>query len=222
MRKRLFNLLYLTLFAAMTLLPVNAFADATAFDPVPVSVKALGGNEPIGTLVTWMSAQNPPDYEKYMECDGRAIDPATYPELYALYGSNIPDLRGVFLRGVGGKSGELGELQAEGVYIDPASAKISIGGGIGAVTGAGGGGGTGSGSTSNVGGVSYGLVTATSKWSGVASRPYDGYYVHPKDPLEGVKAGSMTPELPVKLSVSGADETRPVNMATRYLIRATN
>jgi hypothetical protein len=181
---------------------VGLAADATSFSPEPVEIKALKSDIPVGSIMIWPSAENPPDYEKYMDCDGRAITQTEYPELYAQYGGNIPDMRGMFLRGVGGKSGALGELQAEGVYIDPSTAKISIGGGVGHIIM--------QSHTSYVIQTGYGIMTAIAKASSGSN---------PRDPMELVKTGSMV-ELPVKLSVSGADETRPVNKAVRYLVRA--
>ena len=40
---------------------------------------------------------------------------AVYPELFALMGGHTPDLRGLFLRGHGGNSAELGEQQGDAV-----------------------------------------------------------------------------------------------------------
>ena len=42
-----------------------------------------------------------------------------YPELAALLGGQAPDLRGQFLRGLGGASGAIGVRQIESVYIAP-------------------------------------------------------------------------------------------------------
>lgn len=38
-----------------------------------------------------------------------------YPELFALVGPNVPDLRGLFLRGLGGKSAALGVRQSDAI-----------------------------------------------------------------------------------------------------------
>ena len=38
-----------------------------------------------------------------------------YPELFALMGSQVPDFRGLFLRGHGGKSAELGVQQGDAI-----------------------------------------------------------------------------------------------------------
>lgn len=39
----------------------------------------------------------------------------TYPELFALVGTNVPDLRGLFLRGHGGNSAALGQTQGDAI-----------------------------------------------------------------------------------------------------------
>ena len=39
----------------------------------------------------------------------------SYPELFALVGGQVPDLRGLFLRGHGGNSAGLGEQQGDAI-----------------------------------------------------------------------------------------------------------
>ena len=66
----------------------------------------------IGMVVVWTLATNPSD--NYLECNGQAVDRSKYPKLYALM-KNVPDYRGVFLRGLGGNSFGLGELQGDAI-----------------------------------------------------------------------------------------------------------
>lgn len=66
-----------------------------------VTSKGGGGGVPIGAVVAWPASQNPEDAENWLECDGRAISQSEYPELYAIVGANVPDYRGLFLRGYG-------------------------------------------------------------------------------------------------------------------------
>lgn len=75
-----------------------------------VSIKAPGG-VPVGTVIIWPVASNPEDPDKWLECDGRSIDSADYPELRVKVGPNIPNYQGLFLRGVGGNSAAIGILQ---------------------------------------------------------------------------------------------------------------
>lgn len=64
----------------------------------------------MGSIITWALEINPDD--NYLECNGQVVDGNKYPKLYALM-HNVPDYRGVFLRGLGGNSDALGELQGD-------------------------------------------------------------------------------------------------------------
>jgi len=66
----------------------------------------------VGIVVAWTLSSNPSD--SYLECNGQAVDSTKYPKLYALM-HNTPDYRGVFLRGLGGNSTSLGELQNDAI-----------------------------------------------------------------------------------------------------------
>ena len=174
MKKRI-----LSLFAALLfLLPLLASspihgADSTSFDPTRVEVKAKGsGGVPVGTIVAWPVATNPEDMDNWLECNGQSISPSVYPELFAVLGGQVPDLRGLFLRGYGGKSAALGTTQDQATAssgIQIATAFIDLGGG---------------------------------GWDGWAYAPYP-------------QAGGSWTTLP-----GTGDETRPVNTAVRYLVRA--
>ena len=108
----------------------------------------------------------------------------SYPELRNVVGPNVPDLRGLFLRGVGGNSAALGIQQKDAVgkhrhaeAIGSPNRTADCCGGIA--------------STKNV-------TTSDEEYcktiEGQMSWRCGGYY--------------------------GENETRPVNMAVRYLIRA--
>ena len=87
--------------------------DATSFDPrnVGVEANAISG-VPVGTIITWPVATNPEGWDegKWLECNGQTISQAVYPVLFALVGNQVPDLRGLFLRGSGGRSATLGVI----------------------------------------------------------------------------------------------------------------
>ena len=148
-------------------------ADATSFDPTKVAVEAKSsGGVPVGTIISWPVATNPEDMDNWLECNGQNISPSVYPELFAVLGGQVPDLRGMFLRGYGGKSAALGITQDQATAssgIQIATAFIDLGGG---------------------------------GWDGWAYAPYP-------------QAGGSWTTLP-----GTGDETRPVNMAVRYLVRA--
>ena len=117
MKKRI-----LSLFAALLfLLPLLASspihgADATSFDPTRVEVKAKGsGGVPVGMILAWPVGQNPEDMDNWLECNGQNISPSVYPELFAVVGGQVPDLRGLFLRGHGGDSAALGVRQGDAI-----------------------------------------------------------------------------------------------------------
>ena len=76
---------------------------------------SLGNNTDgleVGMVVAWTLSSNPSD--SYLECNGQAIDGSKYPKLYALM-HNVPDYRGMFLRGLGGNSDNLGVLQGDAI-----------------------------------------------------------------------------------------------------------
>lgn len=66
----------------------------------------------VGMVVAWTLSSNPSD--SYLECNGQAVDSTKYPKLYALM-HNVPDYRGVFLRGLGGNSASLGITQGDAI-----------------------------------------------------------------------------------------------------------
>ena len=90
--------------------------DATSFDPRNVSVEADSiSGVPVGTIITWPVATNPEGWDegKWLECNGQSVNPTVYPELFALTGATVPDLRGLFLRGQGGNAAGLGSIQED-------------------------------------------------------------------------------------------------------------
>ena len=197
MKKRI-----LSLFAALLfLLPLLASspihgADATSFDPTRVEVKAKGsGGVPVGTIVAWPVATNPEDMDNWLECNGQSISPSVYPELFAVVGGQVPDLRGLFLRGYGAQtsshygsvvhqSGELGMVQGDAIRN---------------ITGS-------SGDSPNSGAYYYGALAGGAG----GARKFAG---------EGLRGRSAI-NFDASRVVPTAEENRPVNTAVRYLIRA--
>lgn len=88
--------------AATIALPLTAHAaDATSFNPTTVKVTAKPiSSIPVGTIISWPVAQNPADWQNpdgsynWLECNGQTISQTAYPELFALLGGRVPDLRG--------------------------------------------------------------------------------------------------------------------------------
>ena len=71
-----------------------------------------GDSLEVGMVIAWTLATNPSN--NYLECNGQSIDSTKYPKLYALM-HNVPDYRGMFLRGLGGNSANLGILQGDAI-----------------------------------------------------------------------------------------------------------
>lgn len=67
--------------------------DIVMYSPIPY----YGNSTPVG----------------YMECNGAVLNPSLHPKLIARYGTNLPDLRGRFIRGLGGESAPLGTYQED-------------------------------------------------------------------------------------------------------------
>jgi hypothetical protein len=115
----------------------------------------------------------------------------------------VPDLRGLFLRGFGGQSAAIGVKQVDATYVREGEATTTL----------------------------LGV-----KESDMASGPsvtstYDGWIYHPvysvlttgrysQDIGYTRHSSSSKVDLNFKISTPGVEETRPVNVAVRYLIRA--
>jgi microcystin-dependent protein len=92
------------------------------FNAVPYARTAENG-VPVGTVVAYAGDKNNVP-EGWILCDGRSVLQSDYPQLYAAIGSawgtsgssfNVPDLRGMFLRGVNdGASGAYSDPNASG------------------------------------------------------------------------------------------------------------
>ena len=171
--------------------------DATSFNPTAVEVTAKATSSiPVGTIISWPVAQNPADWQNsdgsynWLECNGQSISKTVYPELFALVGGQVPDLRGLFLRGHGGNSAALGEQQGHAMRDISASGNISVGFG-GYLSG--------SGIFKPVGSHKVTVIRGT--WDNNWSSTNYGL---------DLSAGGV----PV------ANEVRPDNQAVRYLIRA--
>lgn len=106
-------------------------ADGTSFNPTTISVKSVGASIPVGTVITWPSNSWPSDRDNWLECNGQSISSAVYPELVGVVGSQVPDYRGIFLRGHGSQrsthygsvthaSTGLGELQGRSQWMNDA------------------------------------------------------------------------------------------------------
>ena len=152
---------------------------------------------PVGTVITWASANNPNENGTWLECNGQSC--TAYPDLVKVLGANtVPDYRGVFLRGLGSvtsthygtvrhQSSGLGELQGDAIR--------------------------------NIYGMVSGMDVYNDTWSGAFYNPgtRDG---------KGIP-GSYQPRkfcddfsFDASRVVPTANEDRPINRAVRYFIKA--
>ena len=74
---------------------LNDVLDIIAYSPIPY----FGNSAPSG----------------FLAMNGQTITSAQYPKLFARYGSSLPDLRGCFIRGLGGNSDALGVVQGDAI-----------------------------------------------------------------------------------------------------------
>lgn len=169
-------------------------ADGTSFNPTTISVKSVGASIPVGTVITWPSNSWPSDRDNWLECNGQSISSAVYPELVALLGATVPDYRGYFLRGVGGNSASLGERQGDALKHPTTESVLHF-------------------------------------WKSFENCWATGVFSIPNQSEYGVtiKESNSGHSFPRKLRFDLANawesgytavETRPVNRAVRYLIRA--
>lgn len=80
----------------------NLTNDITRPDPESV---------PIGTVIAWPYSALPAD-GNWLECNGQTVS-TTFTDFRSKFGTTVPDYRGYFLRGNGGKSAALGVTQQD-------------------------------------------------------------------------------------------------------------
>jgi hypothetical protein len=203
---RLLLFLILTFFVSISVFPAYASSDSTSFDPrnIYVVAKPTGGGVPVGTVIAWPAHAAPEDAENWLDCDGRST--AGYPELAAIVGANVPDYRGMFLRGHGAQY----HLQNNGSTIGD-TWTMHQSGALGPVQGDG---------IRNIDG-SVGHISSNSSPANAAGSFFWGFYsiLQPMTMTSG-QTRYYNIVFDASRVVPTADEIRPANMAVRYLIRA--
>lgn len=169
----------------------NAFAgDATSFNPASVAVQAVRGSSgtPVGSVIAWSHNTIP---NGWLECNGQST--TGYPELAAVVGANVPDLRGKFIRGHSAGSGidsGRGLLSSQTDSLKSHSHSIS---------------GSGQLSMYSIGGSSpYPPI-----WGGAEYGTYGN---------KG--SASFSVSFSGTATAAGGSETRPINVAFKYIIKA--
>jgi hypothetical protein len=138
---------------------------------------------------------------KWLECNGQAINAATYPKLNALIGLKVPDLRGLFLRGLGSQS----HTQNNGSTVGNTATQHQSAA-LGVVQGD---------ATRNISGQHPDDAYVTS----LSGAFYLGSTWNRRESASG-RGRSSDILFQSSRVVPTANENRPVNMAVRYLIRA--
>lgn len=110
---------------------VNVYSGSETIPRATLTITRLTKEEnqasgvPVGTVITWASANNPNENGTWLECNGQSC--TAYPELVKVLGTDtVPDYRGVFLRGLGSvtsthygtvqhQSAALGTLQGDAI-----------------------------------------------------------------------------------------------------------
>jgi hypothetical protein len=137
-----------------------------------------------------------------------------YPELFALIGGNVPDYRGLFLRGNGGNAAGLGVKQDSAVKIDgDGETTLSMGGRI----------------VSAAPGYSPGGALTSGIYGYQVPAFGEDYYYRTGHSdaasydyeYRSYLSSMGTTNIPIEIKTSGgANETRPVNVSVRYFIRS--
>jgi microcystin-dependent protein len=167
------------------------FADYTS--SYNTSSKNVSSNDPVGTIVIWSKEDIPMGW---LEVNGQDI--TEHEELSNIYGNNLPDLRGRFVRGFGGNSGALGELQEQSMASHNHTATFS-------------------GNSLPPHSHNYTALASNQESHGNrdnnAANDNLGYYN-----FNSISAG--TPSGTVSIGNTGESELRPLNVALKYIVKA--
>lgn len=157
---------------------------------------AVNNHTPIGSTISLPSNSVP---SGYLYCDGSAVSRVTYANLFAIIGTahgigdgsttfQLPDYRGMFLRGVDETAG-----------IDPDKAsRTAVGGGN---------------SGNNVGSVQGHAYELHSHFNILSPNPTGAGDAVPQAANTGQTVRTST------MAGNGGNETRPINIYTKYYIK---
>jgi hypothetical protein len=162
---------------------------------VPFSDTSGTSGVPVGTVIIW-PAEGEPLTGKWLECNGQST--IGYPQLAALVGAQVPDYRGMFLRGYGSTTVD------HGVYGEV----LHSTGNLGEVQGD---------AIRNIVGEidEYEIGQGHTGQSGAFK-----FSIGPSPGTTGNAHRNLVITFDASLVVPTAEENRPVNKAVRYLIKA--
>ncbi|EKD4439111.1 tail fiber protein [Escherichia coli] len=182
----------------LTLSRANPFADIKSDGAAAISTALtnLGLGEgsalPVGVPVPWPSATPPTGW---LKCNGAAFSAEEYPELAKVYPTNkLPDLRGEFIRGWDdGRGIDPGRI----LLASQEHAMQNVTGSIGKIQ------------------LFKDLVT-----SGPFRQNGNNYLTSGLTVVTGTGHGVTTFDFDMSRVANTANETRPVNVAFNYIVRA--
>jgi len=175
---------------------------------------------PVGGIIIWGSEKPLPD-NTWLECNGQAIpNGIEYEEIRRIYGTNLPDYRGVFLRGYGSRV----HTQNNGSTIGN-TATTHTSGEIGVVQGD---------TIRNAGGnvlpgswiAHAGVSQPTGVFSGIITNPNAVLAAFSDKNITYHNANYYTTYNTLQFELSyvtpTSNEIRPLNTAVRYIIKVCN
>lgn len=203
------------LLGCLSLLPGTAAALDATYDPSAALVTPDVSSDciPVGTVITWPVLTSPADADRWLDCDGRQVQAADYPELVrVLSGSasatsvTLPNYAGLFLRGFGAQT----HTQQNGTLNGVTSTR-HISGSLGAVQGD---------SMRNI----TGNLPIGNNVNSDSNKAISGAFTFSTPAnaqgFASTDANNVRVSFNAALVVPTASENRPVNTAVRYLIRA--
>ncbi len=170
-----------------------ALNDATSFSPEKVQVQAQSIGVPVGTVIVWTKEQIP---DGWLECNGQKVNKTLYPDLAALM-SNVPNYKGMFLRGAGSQT------VTHGSY-----GNVNHGTTLGQVQGD---------SIRNITGDFIPVDGGEQGTSGAFhTEPHQRHHIYASAPMWN----SQIYKFNASRVVPTANENRPVNVGVKYIIKA--
>lgn len=183
---------------------IAAPKDSTILSSESVMISNIqrgGDSTPIGMITIWATADPIPD--GWLECNGQSVNSVKYPEYVSKFGAAVPDYRGFFLRGYGGKSAALGVAQDYSVQTNGYNKILFHDFGLGKID--------------YVKNIDYVNPTIPDN---PAFEMTPGSISTTSESKQVVTSGSVLKMQDVGITItSEAGETRPVNKAVRYIVK---
>ncbi|WP_051228834.1 tail fiber protein [Paludibacterium yongneupense] len=195
---------------------------AVSLEQLKAAIAAITGAVPVGSIISSACAAAP---DGYLLCDGSAVSRTAYATLFAaigsIYGSgdgstsfNLPDARGVALRGLDGGRGldsgrTLGSYQADAIASHTVPVSISDPGHSHGISD------PGHSHTESIYNAGGGTNQATPTYNSSSNQ----YLASTGSSKSGISVNSHTADITASGVYSGAGETRMKNLAINFFIK---